>query len=161
MDNKSVNVLVLVIVWCKSANKPLPEPKLRPSSLTQLCVSRTQWVKRSMTGFSSTAKKRCLYWIKILLAPYWKLSNQIHLADANAWIFINLQMVYDIHGICKKDVAPLLTHRSYVFLALTNRYFLCLIRKWNLLRINYSLKPSDKNWGQRHQSLYHQSPVSI
>ena len=28
-------------------------------------------------------------------------------------------------GYCKKDVTPLLTHWSYVFLALTHRYILC------------------------------------
>ena len=38
-------------------------------------------------------------------------------------------------GKCKKDVTPLLTHWSYVFLALTHRYVL-LVAKYFHININ-------------------------
>ena len=37
------------------------------------------------------------------------------------WSYVFLALTYRKMGYCKKDVTPLLTHRSYVFLALTYR----------------------------------------
>ena len=49
-------------------------------------------------------------------------------------------------GLCKKDVTPLLTHRSYVFLALPHRYILLLTSYHRCGKVHYLSKKSKSRW---------------
>ena len=50
IDNKST--LVQVMAWCRTGDKPLPEPML-PSSLTHIRSSRSRWVQLMVGCFSN------------------------------------------------------------------------------------------------------------
>ena len=63
------------------------------------------------------APSAILYNLQPLGAPAF-----MRLVYCDRWISYTTHRIYISMGYCKKDVTPLLTHWSYVFLALTHRY---------------------------------------
>ena len=50
----NIPALVQIMVWCRPGDKPLSEPMM-VSLLTQICVTRPQWVKEQILQISATS----------------------------------------------------------------------------------------------------------
>ena len=81
--------------------------------------------------------------------------------NANKWKVcknkITKCIVFHIDGLMQKDVTPLLTHWSYVFLALTHRYIWSIIKCISVLRHHHHRRHRRRH---RHRHRHHHNHQS-
>ena len=126
-ENVFQNVFFKLISWidtlsnsCETALRSMPQ---NPSDDKSTLVQVMAWCRQAASHYLSQCCPRSLSPYGVTRPQWVNLSLSLsHYSDGNLLVTCSVITGITLMGWCKIDVTPLLTHWSYVFLALTHQY---------------------------------------